>query len=670
MRPAPVKLDQGVVIGDPPASLRAGELVLARNCHYEPESNTLFKIGGRRTFGTVNAGSAISGLAFVQFRNGNKYIFSAAGQTYKAASVNPGARDGSFVTLRSLSAKAGKMEAVYYNGTDRVYVMDGNNRAQVWDGVSNTMRNMGLLTPLVAPTVTLLNNAATYYTQGATFLYCYTEYDAANDIESGPSPVTDVQITTTGMTIKVQPNYPFNCETVRYRVYRSQDGGGVFFRIADLDIGFTTYYDGSNTEGAATDRIDNGTVWGFLTMPDDYLQTQPVLPMLGRPLEGNYMTVNGEVPKGDICFVFESSLVITGIKDFPQDVYYSQPDDPEMFPPVYFLRVENARGDPVTGGGVANNRMIIFTENSIYRYDTLPRITDPGYGAGIATRQLVTADHGCVAKRTVVNFGITQGNNKLFYLSSRGPFETDGYSTRPLGPDLDWTHDMANYAVLKNAVAVNYQRLQQIWLFLPSLASSTNDMAFIYHYAPAHIKESTGVGKWTGPIDVRCDSAISVPSALNETRLFIADADTSSKVYLQDDKDTDDQLYYDASGNINWEWETGEIDFGSPARNKRVGRAFLTIHGTEPLTTSVIFAYAMSQSNTGRSVPLTLVTTDGQESIERFGTSGIVKSKSPIYRSGIWKTGTHLRLAMGEAGGTPRGISSLDIEVEDFGRAK
>ena len=42
------------------------------------------------------------------------------------------------------------------------------------------------------------------------------------------------------MTIKIQPNYVFNCETVQYRVYRSQDGGGVFYRIAPLDLRFPT----------------------------------------------------------------------------------------------------------------------------------------------------------------------------------------------------------------------------------------------------------------------------------------------------------------------------------------------------------------------------------------------------------------------------------------------
>lgn len=669
MRPTPVRLDQGVVVRLSPTEMEAGELILARNCHYEPDARTLFRVGGRRTFGTVNAGSAVSGVAFVQFRNGNKYVLAASGQTYKAASVNQGARDGQFVSLRTLTNPAGKMEAAYYNGTDRVYLMDGTNRAQVWDGVSGTMRNMGLLTPLVAPTVTLLSNAATYYTTGTTFLYCYTEFDAANNIESAPSPVVDVQITVTGQTIKIQPNYVFNCETVRYRVYRSQDGGAVFYLIADLDIGFTTYYDGSNTEGGATDRIDNGTVWGFITMPDDYLQTQPVLPMLGQPLTGNYMTVNGEVPKGDICFVFEGSLIITGIKDFPQDVYYSLPDDPEMFPPVYFLRVENARGDPVTGGGVANDRMIIFTENSIYRYDTLPRITDPGFGLGLASKKLVTSDHGCVAKRTVVNFGITQGNNKLFYLSARGPFESDGYSTRPLGTDLDWTGQMLNYAFIKNAVAVNYPRWQQIWLFVPSAASSTNDMAFIYHYAPMHVKESTGVGKWTGPIDIRCDSACAVPSGSAETRLFIADTNTSSKVYLQDDKDTDDQNFYDSSGNIHWEWETGEMVFGSQARNKRVGRAFLTMQGTDPLTSSTMFAYAMNQHDAGRTLVLTRQTSNSEE-LETFGTSGVIKVKDQVYRTGVWKTGTHIRFAMAEVGAEPRGITSLEIEIEDYGKAK
>lgn len=669
MRAFQVRLDQGLRLDAPP-QLAPGELFFARNCHYPLNQDTLAKIPGRVLYGTVNAGSALSGTAFVQFRDGRKYLVCSSGQTYKVSLVGPGGVNGSFVTRRSLAQVAGKMEAVYYNGTNRAYVMDGSNRPQVWDG-GDTMRNMGLLTPGAPLALSQLTNAGTTYIKGTTFQYCYTEYDAANNIESAPSEVAEVQISTNGNTIKVVPQYMFNCETTRYRIYRTQDGGGVFFRIADLDVGFTTYYDGQNTEGGATDRIDNITVWGFATVTDQFLQSQPVLPMLGRPLQGNYVTVNGEPPKGDICVVFENSLCISGVKDYPQDVYYSSPDDPEMFPPIYFLREENSRGDKVTGMGVANNRLIVFTENSIYRHDTLPRVTDPGYGLGAATRQLVTADHGCIAKRTVANFGIGEAsNNTLFYLSSRGPFMTDGYNCTPLGADLNWSGALINYEAINGAVAVNYVAEQQVWLFLPSAASGKNDIAFIYHYGPVHRKQTTGVGKWTGPIDIRCESAALIPGVVSEPYLYIADTDTSSKVYLHGSGTTDAQSYTDSSGNIVFEWITGDIDFGSVTRQKRFERVFVTHEGTDNLTDStVLLFYGLSQGSEEFLVPLA-ETTNNQAQQYTIGTTGLERPAGRIAQAGIWSSGTHLRLHFQETATVTRGIINVEVEVGEMGKVK
>lgn len=669
MRPLQVKLDQGVSLQVPPPELSPGELTFARNCHYPLNTHTLAKIAGRETFGTVNAGNVVNGTVFVQFRDGRKYLVCSSGQTYQAALINAGG-SGTFVNKRNLAQFSGKMEGVYYNGTNRAYFMDGSNRPQVWDG-GDSMRNMGLLTPGAPLVMTQLANAGTQYTKGTTFQYCYTEYDSVNGIESAPSPVDEIQISTTGNTIKLVPQYMFNCETIRYRIYRTQDGGGVFFRIADLDVGFTTYYDGQNTEGATSDRIDNITVWNFATVTDQFLQSQPVLPMLGKPLQGNYVTINGEPPKGDICVIFENSLVISGVKDFPQDVYYSQSDDPEMFSPIYFLREENARGDKVTGMGTANNRLIVFTENSIYRHDTLPRVTDPGYGLGAATRQLVTADHGCVAKRTVVNYGIGEdSNNTLFYLSSRGPFMTDGYNCTPLGSDLNWSSTLVNYATVTGAVAVNYPAEQQLWLFVPSPASVSNDMAFIYHYAPQHKKQETGMGKWTGPIDVRCESATVSPEVQAKPRLFLSDTNTSSKIYLHDRGFTDAQNYTDSSGNIVFEWITGDLDFGSVARQKRFERIFLTHFGTDSLSdAAVLFFAGLSQASDEWRLALTETTSNVEQQMT-FGTTGIVRAVSRVTQAGLWQAGTHLRLHFKETASVPRGIVNVEVEVGEMGKVK
>lgn len=662
MRPVRLRLDQGVNLAAPPTDLKKGELALARNCHYDPESDSLKKIRGRTTFGTI-AAAAPKGLAFVSFRNGLRYLVGAAGTTYAAAPVGT---TGTFNSIKTLSNNAGAMEGIYYNGTDRLYLMDGVNTNQVWNGTGPT-RNMGLTAPTGALIGELLGNEETNYRVATTFSYSFTEYDSVNDIESGPSQVLQFGSTAAGDTFIITLPGTVNTGTDKFRLYRTQDGGDVFFRLAEFDTSVDTYYDGKNTEGALSNRLDNFTYWGFSTVDDFFITSQPALPMIGAPLTGNYITVNGTVPTGNIVAMFENSLIIAGVSAYPQDVYYSQPDNPEQFSPIYFFREENARGEPVTAMGVANDRLIVFTLNSIFRHDTLPRVTDPGFGLSVASRQEVTRDHGCLAKRSVVNYGIGEPNNKLFYLSNRGPFSTDGYSTIPLARDLDWSSAKVNFAQVSGAVAVNYPKLFQIRLYLPSRNSTTNDIFWVYHYHPSHIKEG-GIGKWTGPCDARCNSAAVVYNASAEPTLFITDTNTSGAVYLDDNGFIDAQNNAGSSGEINWEWKTGDLDLGTQARNKRVGRTFLNILGTD--ATYPGLRYAMNQSD--QEFTLTMTTqTNNAAGIMDFGTSQVVAPKTRMFRGGVWQTGNFVRFHMQEtAASQDREMNFLDMELEDFGEQR
>ena len=51
MRPVPISFDQSLNMGESPDGTQPGELRLARNSYYRPESQPLRKIWGRSTFG-------------------------------------------------------------------------------------------------------------------------------------------------------------------------------------------------------------------------------------------------------------------------------------------------------------------------------------------------------------------------------------------------------------------------------------------------------------------------------------------------------------------------------------------------------------------------------------------------------------------------------------------
>jgi hypothetical protein len=660
MRPVPIRFDQGLNMGESPDALKPGELRLARNSYYRPESSGLRKIWGRSLFGSFGS-AGIAGLEFIQFRSAGAFLVGAAGTTLATAPVGT---TGSFTTRKTLASTAGRMEAAYYNGSDRAYIFDGVNTPQVWTGTGNT-RDLGLLSP-GAPTVSILANGGTLYPTGTTFQYAFTEYDPTLEVESAPSTVTVESSTATGDTFKV--TLPARVNTVtKFRVYRTQDGGSVFYLLAEIasQTVVSYYYDGTNTDAGAPASTNNA-VWAFDSVDDIFLSTRPTLPMVGSPLAGNYITVNGTVPNGDIICMFENSLLVAGIPSFPQDIYYSQSDKPEQFSPVHFLREENARGDKVSGMGVANDRLLAFTLNSIFRHDTLPRVTDPGFGVGLASRQLVTDDHGCVAKRSVVNYGVGAPNNRLFYLSSRGPFATDGYQTIPLGQDLNWDSSLLNFDAMNLSIARAFPKYFVIVLMVPSASSTTNDIAFIYHYHPVHMKEN-GIGKWTGPIHMRAGAATVAHQVNTETRLFTGDTASTGNVYLEDQGSTDASLYENADGRILWEVETGDQNLGTETSRKRVGRVFLSLDGTADGAPSV--EYALSKRDQLRPVTMSNISTQTQAADETIGTSSVDRPKTRTYRGGVWNSGTHVRVKISEnVAGTDRSISSVEAEVEHWGK--
>jgi len=481
--------------------------------------------------------------------------------------------------------------------------------------------------------------------------------------------VTNIQATAANGTFKYRlPTTRTNIAFDKIRLYRTQFGGVAFYRLAEFDFQASViYYDGTNTD-AGSPAVTNAGIWGtgFDTVDDQFLSTQPVLQMVGQPLIGNYMTANGEIPRGDIAFLWQNRLIVTGVSAYPQDVYASEADEPEFFSPVSFIREENGRGEPVTGGGVANDQMVIFTTNSLWRHNNFPDVTDPGFGLGLSSRELVTDDHGNVAKRCVVNFGIGQPNNRLFYLSARGPMMTDSFTTWPLADDLGWDSRLFNLAALPRAVARNFPKYSQIWLFLPSAGSPTNDLALIYHYHPNHFKRGT-VGKWTGPVDVRCAAAAVVHEADSETRMFVADTDSSGNVYQEATGLVDEQYITNPDGDIDWEWMTGDNPFGEESRNKRVQRVFLNVVGTDSFDAD--FRYAINKRDDEHRVPLQNVTPN-VPSVMRFGSSLVAEEKTRSYRGGIHQTGAHFRGRMQETARAAREVVSLELEIQPFGKQR
>jgi len=338
MRPFPIPVSEGCEFGKPPDAITRGACRVARNSFYEPESDTLHQLWWRSQFGTLQSNQTPKGISAVRFRNGNRFIVGAAGNKIVQA---PMGETGTFTVLKTLASQLGDATFQYNNDDDHLYIMDGVNAPQVWDGVSGATRDMGLRAPTSPLVISLLSNAQTTYAIGSTFQYLITEFDSVNDVESGPGPVGVTAISATGQTIKIALPAKLNASADTFRLYRTQAGGSVWFRMAEFPATLSFYYDGANTDGG-TPAQQNTDQYPFVTLDDLFLSALPVMPMVGEPLQNNYVTVNGSIPIGDIALFFQGCLLIAGVDDFPQHVYYSLPGLPECFSPVYFLNESSA----------------------------------------------------------------------------------------------------------------------------------------------------------------------------------------------------------------------------------------------------------------------------------------------------------------------------------------
>lgn len=658
-----VLLDQGCNFGDPRSELKRGELRIARNSHYIPGNSQLYKLNGRSLYGSV--GTQVTGLGWCRFRSGSGYVFASAGNAYYSG---PLGTFGAFTSRASGLSGVGKMVSVYDQKTNRAFFDDGVNATRVWDGAASSMRLAGLTRP-ASGTLTFLANGTTAYTAGVTFYYCHTEVDDTSDpdnaIESPPSTPVSLASSAASGTFKYAVSALANASTTKINVYRTQNGGAVFYRIAQFASSNVRYYDGDDTE-ALGNSIDNDTQWGFKTVDDGFLSTREIIPMVGTPILGNYISVNGTLPIGNISGLFQNSRYVAGVSSFPTHLYFSPPGQPEFMAPTSFIEVPGGNGEPISGAGTANDRLVLFTQNSIHRLNAFPLPIDPGFGLGSSSLEEVSKDHGALSKNSIINFGVGGSNNQIFYVSESGPMITDAYNTLPLNKDLDWSSRWLNKGMLSKCVARRYAKNHQIWLFLASKDSMTLDYALIYHYHPDHMKYGP-IGKWTGPVHVRCGAATSLSEETAEGRLLVADSNSSGNVYCEDQGEGDAQFYDDPDGKIAWEWETGDNAMKEESANKRRHRVFLSLVGTD--TFGGRLSFARNKADKKKMVPLKEIT-DASKTTELIGASEVEVSKTLTYRGGVWKTAAQDRWHLVELAKASRAVASLEVEVESFGRQK
>ena len=253
------------------------------------------------------------------------------------------------------------------------------------------------------------------------------------------------------------------------------------------------FYKNNTTTGAVTSYLLaatatglyywNGTDWAALgtafTAGDwDFLNYQIAATdviIMGNGADGlkkwdgtTLAALGGNPPNAKSLALHSERLWATGVKAFPNTVYYSDDLNPENW-----TSGVDAGGEiyiPTWDGGVCLGIANIFDDVVIFKTNNICRVV--GTYPSVYEVKQVYSSVGAIAEKTIVC-----GNDKAYFLSKDGLYYYNGVSAYPLLGDK--ARDIIiNPAYAKSAVSVVYK--EKLYCAFPEGSSAVNNAVLVY----------------------------------------------------------------------------------------------------------------------------------------------------------------------------------------------
>lgn len=390
----------------------------------------------------------------------------------------------------------------------------------------------------------------TYLDQGPVYLYPTTV--AGGAIASG---------NTVTATIPGTYATPENWDTAGWKVeiYRTTSAGTVFYKVAEVGFGTTTYVD--NTDDAAL-------------ILNEQLYTTGGTASNTTPPKAKFVHVVNDY--GYYAHIKEGTEILT------TEVRQSKAADPDSVPATFSVSAEQT----VKGLSSIYDRPIVLCETYVYRIDNF--FGDDGSGGMILRR--IDDKAGCVSQLSIV-----QTHLGLFWAGDTGFYWCDGFKVVNISDHLNETYKkiLRNDTAKKRIVGTFDPGTQRVlWTVSIEDGSNEPDQVFVLDLKFAFMPQE---GKRGGTFTTMSGESNFKPTSLLRLDNYIYRGDTRGYVlkhgieYFTDPKiDT---------GSLPTTWDTSTIihtykscflDFGSKFYRKWVPRILVSADNTTNLSLGIL----------------------------------------------------------------------------------
>ncbi len=312
-----------------PFSLPKKQAVIAENCRFDAELNSLSKRKQTLLYGTADASEAITGGHRLYLKDGTKILIVTHGDEIETGADSTGA----FTNILNLTTGNYRWQWVTWNNI--AIGTDGYNQPVKYDGTSASATYLG----------TCLATAGAAGNPNGTYTYKVSFYTSTYEVLFG---VASNSITVSSKKVE----------------------------LSMIPIAPDTY-GGEDVIGRKIYRVEGGT-WKLLSNGTIANNTAVILTDNDTTASGaNYPTANGTTvfsatpPKGRLCIIHYNRLFIANDPNAPSRLYFSDDSSADYFVPTdYYFDIRPDDGDQITFLAQWLGILTIGKDNSIVKVYT------------------------------------------------------------------------------------------------------------------------------------------------------------------------------------------------------------------------------------------------------------------------------------------------------------